>query len=120
MLSYKEAHKEDFAELQKETQFLAAFSDIGALAAYVGENKMQLRRVSAIRQKGYYKDPLFMTRLRGRYKEFGLNLVFDSTGKIVPSPETCRDVFQALLDHRLGSAFSTNVYDVPDTSKVSI
>ncbi len=61
-----------------------------------------------------------MQRLRSRHKEFGLNIVLDLSGKIVPSPETCKDIFQALLDHRLGSAFSTNIYDVQDAAKVSI
>jgi hypothetical protein len=120
ILHYKEAHKDDFMALQTEPAFAAVFSSLDSLSLYVGENKIQLRRASAIRQKAHYKDPSFMQRLQSRYKEFGLNLIFDSNGKIVFSSETCKDIFQALLDHRLGSAFSTNIYDVQDAAKVSI
>jgi hypothetical protein len=51
---------------------------------------------------------------------YGLTLVFDAAGCIVPTSETCRDVFIALLDHRLQSPFSSNIYDVPDTTPVTV
>ena len=96
------------------------FSDLQVLRDFVGENKMQLRRASAIRQKGHYKDQNFMQNLRDRHAQFGLALNFDGNGRIVPSAETCRDIFQALLDHRLRSGFSQNVYDVPDAQTVAV
>jgi hypothetical protein len=120
ILNYKDAHKDDFVELQAEPEFQAVFSCLASLTSYVGDNKMQLRRASAIRQKGHYKDDGFMQRLRARHKEFGLKLNFDNGGKIIPSPETCRDIFQALLDHRLTSAFSMGIYDVPDASRITV
>jgi len=120
ILSYKEAHKDDFAALQAEDEFTAIFSDLGSLRAHIGENKIQLRRASAIRQKGHYKDANFMINLRGRYAEFGLNLLFDATGRIVPTADTCRDIIVALLDHRLESGFSKNIYDVPDARPVAV
>lgn len=120
VLNYKLAHIDDFDALRKEPDFQAIFSSLDELLKYVGENKMQLRRASAIRQKGHYRNPDFMVRLRTHHKSIGLNLEFDATGKIKPSLETCRDIFQALLDHRLSSVTSTNVYDVPDAAKVSV
>ena len=77
ILNCKEAHKDDFEALQREPEFATVFSSLDSLEVYVGENKIQLRRASAIRQKGHYKDPNFMQRLRNRHKEFGLDLVFD-------------------------------------------
>jgi hypothetical protein len=67
----------------------------------------------------YYKNELFMTNLRANHAVYGLTLAFDTAGRIVPTPETCRDVFVALLDHRLQSPFSSNIYDVPDTTPVA-
>lgn len=61
-----------------------------------------------------------MINLRGRYAEFGLNLLFDATGRIVPTADTCRDIIVALLDHRLESGFSKNIYDVPDARPVAV
>ena len=118
VLNYKQAHKEDFAELLEEPEFAGVFGETDALVSYVGENKIQLRRASAIRQKGHYKNPEFMTNLRMRHADYQLNIEFDGDGRIVATPETCRDIFQALLDHRLASGFSQNVYDVPDVKRV--
>ena len=118
IVNYKQAHKEDFERLLQEPEFAEAFSQTEALESYIGENKIQLRRASAIRQKGHYKDPSFMRNLRERHEEFQLSILFDTAGKIVATPETCRDIVQALLDHRLASGFSENVYDVPDVKRV--
>ena len=93
-------------------------AETDALESYVGDSKIQLRRVAAIRQKGHYKAPNFMSNLRRRHQEFQLNLKFGEDGRMVPTPETCRDITQALLDHRLASGFSENVYDVPDATRV--
>ena len=118
ILSYKQAHKEDFDALQAEPEFIEIFASVDAFVSYVGENKIQLRRASAIRQKGHYKDVAFMTRLKARYTEFRLNIQFDNNGRILSTEETCKDIFQALLDHRLSSAFSETIYDVPDAQPV--
>ena len=59
-----------------------------------------------------------MERLRLSAAEFGFTFTFDGDGKIVVTPETCAQIITALLDHRLLSAFSANVYDVPSTTAV--
>ena len=118
VLSFKAAHQEDFIALQSEPEFREVFTSMEALLTYVGENKIQLRRIAAIRQKGHYRDPDFMRKLKQNYARFGLNLEFDADGKLVPSMERCRDIFQALLDHRLLSGFSDNVYDVQDAAPI--
>jgi hypothetical protein len=120
VLRYKATLIEDFTELQGEAEFTNVFVDIGPLVAFVGENKLHLRRLSAIRQKGHYKDAGFMQRLRELHEAYGLHLAFDGDGKVVVSPETCRDVITALLDHRLASAFSESIYDVPSTTPVRL
>jgi hypothetical protein len=120
LLNFSEAHQADFTELQEEPEFLSAFSDIAPIVAHVGTNRIHLRRACAIKSKGHYKDAAFMARLRARHAEFGLALQFDGEGKIVPTPETIRDVFIALLDHRLASGFSTKIYDVPNTVPILV
>ena len=118
ILSYKASHEKDYAEMSAENEFVAIFEDLEELTAFIGTNKIHLRRMSAIRQKGFYCDDNFMTNLRNRYKEFGLNIQFDDQGRIIPTLDTCRDIIAALLDHRLSSGFSGNIYDVPDATKV--
>lgn len=118
IVSYREAHADDFLALQAERQFLSLFTTLAPLVEFVGTNKIQLRRVCAIRQKGHYQDQNFIDRLRQHHAQYQLNLVFDGSGRIQPTAETCGDIITALLDHRLSSAFSRNVYDVPDATQV--
>jgi len=118
VLSYKASHEKDYAEMAAEQVFVAIFDGLQELTNFVDRNKIHLRRMSAIRQKGFYNDQIFMNNLRKRYKEFRLNIKFDDQGRIVPTADTCRDIIAALLDHRLSSGFSGNIYDVPDATKV--
>ena len=120
VLRYKSTQREDFVELQAEAEFLAAFVDVAPLVAYVGDNKIQLRRACAIRDKGHYRDPEFMQRLRQNQAEYGLVIQFDDGGRIIVTPETCAQIMKALLDHRLKSGFSALVYDVQDTTPVQV
>lgn len=118
ILNYKAAHENDYAEMRVEADFVKVFDDLAQLTAFIGSNKIHLRRMSAIRQKAFYADAAFMENLRKHHKKYGLNIEFDKEGRIVPTEETCRDIIAALLDHRLSSAFSGNIYDVPDATKV--
>ena len=118
VLAYRAAHEDDFAEMQQEVEFQNVVEGFDVLNEFVGTNRIHLRRMSAIREKGFYKDDDFMNNLRARFEDFGLNIQFDDAGKIVPTAETCRDILTALLDHRLRSGFSGNTYDVPDATLV--
>lgn len=119
ILNYREAHASDFSTLQLEAQFSSLFADLTPLVEFAGTSKIRLRRACAIRQKGHYTDQEFIARLRQNYALYQLNLEFDEHGLIRPTPETCADIITALLDHRLSSAFSLKIYDVPDTVPVN-
>lgn len=118
VLRYKQAHKEDFEELQNDADFAAVFSDMAPLIIYIGENKIQLRRASAIRQKAHFRDEKFMARLRKKHADYGFGIQFSDDGKIVATPETASQIMTALLDFRLVSGFSEQVYDVQNTTPI--
>lgn len=118
LLAYKAGHAQAFQTLTTETEFAAIFADMGPLTEFVGTNKIHLRRAVAIQQKGHYKDATFMARLRAECGNLNLNIAFDHAGKIVATVESGRDIFQALLDHRLESRLTTLMYDVPSTEQV--
>jgi hypothetical protein len=118
VLAYRAGHMQAFQELIDEPDFSGIFSDLTVITAFVGENKIQLRRAIAIREKGHFRDPGFMQKLRDECAAMGLTIAFDDEGRIVPSPENCRDIFQALLDHRLDSRLSMRLYDVQSTETV--
>lgn len=119
VLAYKSGHLQAFTALRQETEFAAIFSDLGPLDVFVGSNKIHLRRAIAIQAKGHYKDPSFMARLRAEHGNMRLVIAFDGQGRIVPTPETCRHIFQALLNHRLESRLDAQFYDVPSTEPVA-
>ncbi|MDD2131391.1 DUF4868 domain-containing protein [Pseudomonas sp. 17391] len=120
MLSHKAAHQDDFNQLLAQADFQALFTTTDVVSAYVGTNAMQLRRASAIKMKGHYLDARFMGNLRREYTNFGLNIPFQADGKIAPTPESCPDIFKALLDHRLKSHFSEKIYDVQNTAEAGV
>jgi hypothetical protein len=60
-----------------------------------------------------------MGRLREHNDAMNLGIGFDDEGRIVPTAETCRNIFQALLDHRLDSRLSNLIYDVQNTETVA-
>lgn len=120
ILSHKAAHQDDFTQLLAQADFQALFTTTDAVSAYVGTNAMQLRRASAIKMKGHYLDARFMGNLRREHANFGLNIPFQADGKIAPTPESCPDIFKALLDHRLKSHFSEKIYDVQNTAETGV
>lgn len=119
VLSYRLAHVEAFDELKVSADFADIFSKVRPIETFVGTNKIQLRRAIAIREKGHYRDAGFMDRLRKHSAAMNLGIVFDDDGRIVPSAESCRDIFQALLDHRLDSRLSQQLHDVQNTERVA-
>lgn len=118
ILNYKQAHASEFTELQAEVAFAGLFVDVSPLVAFVGSNKLHLRRACAIRQKGYYLNQQFMDRLRQNHAQAGLNLTFDGNGRLIATEAQCPDIIRALLDHRLMSVFSKSYYDVQNATAV--
>jgi hypothetical protein len=118
VLSYKQAQIEDFTALQAEPAFVAIFADIAPLVAFVGSNKIHLRRACAIREKGNFARGAYMDRLRQEYGQMGFTFDFDDQGRFICTEATCPDIIKALLDHRLDSRLSGNLYDVENTEVV--
>lgn len=119
LLSHKISYEEDYTALKQEPEFAAVIADIVPMNAYVGTNTTQLRRMTVIRARGYYKNTDYLARLKTVNATRNWGIAFDDQGRIVPTAETMRAIMQALLDHRLRSELSENQYDVPSTSLVS-
>lgn len=119
LMSYKAAHTQAFETLTAEVAFQGLFVDMAPLMEFVGTNKMHLRRAVAIQQKGHYRDRTFMTRLRAECEDMNLDIKFDEDGKIIATVESGKDIFLALLDHRLESRLTALMYDVPSTEQVT-
>jgi len=114
----KKAYRQSFDNLTVDPEFLSVFADVNPLKEYVGQNSMQLRRMTVIQQKALYRTPGFSARVKfvSETRDWGIN--FDQNGKIAVCQDTAKVVIQVLLDHRLLSEVTETIYDVPDAEAV--
>jgi Domain of unknown function (DUF4868) len=118
-MTYRSAYTQAFSGLQQNPSFSALFTDLQPLISYVGSNSTHLRRMAVVEQKGLYGNPNFLGNLRDVSTRRGWSINFDpSTNKIVACDQTVKDILQVLLDHRLMSELTNNIYDVPDTTQI--
>jgi Domain of unknown function (DUF4868) len=118
-MAYRSAYTQAFTGLQQKPSFSALFTDLQPLIAHVGNNSTQLRRMAAVEQKGLYGRPNFLENLQrvSVTRNWGIN--FDpATNKIIACDQTARTILQVLLDHRLMSEVTDNIYDVPDAVQI--
>lgn len=118
-LGYRAAYIQNFADLQADPAFCSLFTDLQPLIGYVGSNSIQLRRMAVVEQKGIYSRPNFLATLSqvSVSRNWGIN--FDpNTNKIIACDHTAKAILQVLLDHRLMSEITSNVYDVPDATQL--
>jgi hypothetical protein len=118
-MKYREAYSQVFTQLQETPSFSNLFSDLEPIVEYVGTNSMQLRRMGVIEEKEIYTNPNFITKLMAvnNARSWGLNFDAESN-TIIPCAETTSIILQVLLDHRLMSEITANIYDVPDAVQV--
>lgn len=118
-MKYREAYSQAFTQLQENPSFSNLFSDLEPIVEYVGTNSMQLRRMGVVEEKGIYTSPDFIANLMTVNTARGWGLNFDEkSNTIIPCAETTSTILQVLLDHRLMSEITANIYDVPDAVQV--
>ncbi|MBR9856144.1 MAG: DUF4868 domain-containing protein [Gammaproteobacteria bacterium] len=118
-MKYREAYSHAFTQLQQNPSFSNLFSDLQPIVDYIGTNSMQLRRMGVIEEKEVYTSPNFIATLMTVNTARGWGLNFDlANNTIIPCAETTSTILQVLLDHRLLSEITANIYDVPDAVQV--
>lgn len=118
-MAHRAAYAQAFGGLQQNQSFSALFTDLGPLVNYVGTNSIQLRRMAVVEQKGLYAAPNFLVNLQRVNALRGWNLNFDAnSNRLIPCDLTAKTILQVLLDHRLLSEVTDNIYDVPDATQV--
>jgi hypothetical protein len=118
-MEYKVAYTQAFTGLRQNLNFSALFADMQPLITYVGTNSIQLRRMAVVEQKGLYARPNFLPNLQrvSQRRSWGLN--FDqASNRIIACDQTAKTIMQVLLDHRLMSEVTDEIYDVPDAVPV--
>lgn len=118
-MACRSAYIQAFTTLQQDHSFSSLFTDLQPLVSYVGSNSIQLRRMAAVEQKSLYAQPNFLANLKQVSDHRGWGINFDpATNRIVACELTAKAILQVLLDHRLMSEVTDNIYDVPDATPI--
>ncbi|WP_461208595.1 DUF4868 domain-containing protein [Desulfocurvus sp. DL9XJH121] len=118
VMNYKESMVERRDEAVNDLEDSGEFSSIETIRDFIGVDMRYLRSISSILDKGFYRQPVFMERLRRKNIERGWGIQIDEAGKIVPTEDKMSDLFKLLNDFRLFSELSENIYDVSSTQTV--
>ncbi len=119
LMNYRAAYIQAFADLQQDPSFSALFTDLQPLVGHIGSNSTQLRRIATVEQKGLYAQANFLENLQRVSIKRNWEINFDAaTNKIIACEQTAGTILQVLLDHRLMSEVTENVYDVPDATRI--
>ena len=118
-LKHKSSYTQAFLQLQQSQAFNSIFTNIDPIIEYVGSNSIQLRRMAVVEEKGIFSLPNFLPNLQAANLQHGWGINFDNgSNRIIPCEQTIRVIMQVLLDHRLMSQITENIYDVPDAIEV--
>src|SRR6185369_3707831 len=119
VMAYRDGYTQAFTGLRQNQSFSALFTDLQPLIDYVGSNSTHLRRMATVEQKGLYGRPDFLVNLQRVSVRRNWDINFEpATNRIIACDQTARTILQVLLDHRLLSEVTDNIYDVPDATPI--
>lgn len=117
-LNFRKGMEENRDTVLGEFDTLGLFHDIEPIRKSVGTNLHFLRRVSAIKKSGYYKDMAFMSSLIRLNESEKWGLVIQSN-KIVVTEDNVELVLTLLNNSRLKSPINNEVFDAQVKKKVN-
>jgi hypothetical protein len=116
-LNFRAGMEKNRDEVVGEIEGLKLFKDVAPIIEKCGSNIRYLRKLSTIRNNGYYKNSAFMKKLRtlNESENWGLTIEDD---KIVVNGENVDLVLTLLNNDRLRSPINEEVFDVEVKHKV--
>jgi len=118
-LNFRKGMEENRDTVLSEFDTLGLFQDTEPIRQTVGTNLHFLRRVSAIKKSGYYKDKTFISKLiqLNSSEKWGLTI---KDNKIVVTEKNVELVLTLLNNSRLKSPINDEVFDAQVKKKVSL
>lgn len=86
--------------------------DPGKFGKAIGDNMRYLRKLSMVKNAGYYKDADYMTRLRSLAGNDGWDIKFDQAGSMVVTDDNVKDILIFLNNDRLISEVNDERFNV--------
>lgn len=110
-LNFREGMKTNRDLVLMDFETLRIVDNIEKLREEIGENTLYLRKISMIKNNGYYKDQNFMTGLiaANKTEDWGLQIV---NNQIVVTDDNIKAILTVLNDDRLKSPITRKTFDV--------
>jgi hypothetical protein len=118
-LNFRERMKQITAEVLDEFRQLRVFSDTDYMRNFIGDNMRLLRKVSQMKQLGYYRDAEYLAKLKEANAARALGIEYDENDQIVLSHDRVEMVLHLLTNGRLESIINDEIFDVDTKRKVS-
>jgi len=116
-LNFREGMIAKSNEFYNDAEELSLFVNIDMLKEKVGNNQRYLRKISTIKNLGYYKDKKFLKNLKKISKEKCWGIEFKDK-QIVISDEKLDDILTVLQNKRLHSELTEEDFDVESVKKI--
>jgi hypothetical protein len=109
-MNFREGMKAKGKELLDAFEKMNFLSDVKLIRTYVGENVRHLRRLAAIKNAGYYRQPDYMAKLVKVVTAEDWNLKIEG-GRIIVEEDTIELLLKLLNNDRLRSPINDEVFD---------
>ena len=111
-MNFREGMRSQRDDLLEELVSLSIIEDASIVGDLVGDNMRRLRRLSKVKNAGYYKNGAYLDQLKKVSNEQGWGLEYTGNGTLVISEENIDDVLILLNNDRLTSLIDQTTFDV--------
>lgn len=117
-LNFRVSMEHNRDEIVTELQTLDVFENTDCLKALVGNNVRRLRKLSQVKNAGYYRNQLYMKNLKKIAEKRGWNLEYDGDDKLVIKEDNIDLILRVLGNGRLISEINAEYFDVDVKHKI--
>jgi hypothetical protein len=111
-LNFRAGMENNRDEIVKEFQSLGLFANADEITRLVGNNLTRLRKLSQVKNSGYYRDPGYLKNLWKVNKSENWGLNYDRGRRIVADENTIESILKYLNNDRLSSKINEEEFAV--------
>ncbi|MDX9917799.1 MAG: DUF4868 domain-containing protein [Gudongella sp.] len=117
-LNFRKGMENNRDVIIEEFKAMSIFEDASNLGKLVGDNIKRLRKLSQVKNSGYYKDSKFLKCLKEVNEEDGWGIKYNTHGEIIVCEEDVETVLRILNNDRLTSKINQENFDVDVKHKI--
>lgn len=117
-LNFRVGMERNRDDIVAELTGMSLFANAPDISQLVGDNMRRLRKLSQVKNAGYYKSQEFLQNLKNVNDEEGWGLEYDAAGKLKVTDENIDTVLKLLNNDRLASKVNSEEFDVDVKHKI--